>query len=302
MLNQTADRQPVALPKDLSFNLPPGLIGNPSATQCTMADFIALVDETNLCPRARSGWSSRPSTNHSRRLVTKTVPVFNLVPAQASPRASASVIGKVPIVIDTSVRTGGDYGVVASVRNPTQAAGLFSSQVTLWGVPGDRGTTSRAAGNASPAGSTRTDRKEVSQHGAGTALPFLTLPTSCPANPASEPLVSSIEADSWANRATCSRQRYEWSGANGEPLGWWLQPAAVHPDDQRRPRREQAGAHGSTPTGLSVNVKVPQKTTLEARAGRGRCRDTTVTLPEGVQLSPAAANGLEACSEKRRRL
>ena len=45
VLNQTAaPRQPVALPKDLHFNLPPGLVGDPnSATQCTMTDFSAVV-------------------------------------------------------------------------------------------------------------------------------------------------------------------------------------------------------------------------------------------------------------------
>ena len=40
-----------------------------------------------------------------------------------------------PIVIDTAVRTGGDYGVTASVSNIVQVAGLVSSDVTIWGVP-----------------------------------------------------------------------------------------------------------------------------------------------------------------------
>jgi len=54
----------------------------------------------------------------------------------------------------------------------------------------------------------------------------------------------------------------------------------------------------STPTGLSVDVKVPQKTTLEAGAlAEADVRNTTVTLPQGVELSPSAANGLAACSE-----
>ena len=40
-------------------------------------------------------------------------------------------------MIDTSVRSGRDYGVDGSVKNATQTAGLLTSQVTIWGVPGD---------------------------------------------------------------------------------------------------------------------------------------------------------------------
>ena len=64
--------------------------------------------------------------------------MFNLVPAQGEPaRFGFEVIGKIPIVIDASVRSGRDYGVVASVNDATETAGLLSSQVTFWGVPGD---------------------------------------------------------------------------------------------------------------------------------------------------------------------
>ena len=68
--NQTAQREPVALPKDLSFVLPPGLIGNPTAVEsCSEADFVALVLETNLCPpssvdRRRRGGRLRTDQRH----------------------------------------------------------------------------------------------------------------------------------------------------------------------------------------------------------------------------------------------
>src|SRR5262249_5949258 len=124
-----------------SFNLPPGLIGNPNAAaQCSEVNFAAIVEETNLCPSSSAVGVATVTANEpaAAKLLTKTVPVFNLVPARGEPaRFGLEVIGKIPIIVDTSVRSGRDYGVVATVRNATQVAGLLSSQVTLWGVPSD---------------------------------------------------------------------------------------------------------------------------------------------------------------------
>jgi len=299
-LNETTERQPVTLPKDLSFNLPPGLVGNPNAAaQCTMANFFALVSETNLCsPSSVVGvatvTANEPKVTH---VFTKTVPVFNLVPDQGEPaKLGFEVIGKVPIVIDTAVRSGKDYGVNVSVKDATQTAGLLSSQVTIWGVPGDpRHNDARGwecvAGGAfkNQVGKTCPAEAKLPEE------PFLRNPTSCAENPAAEPILSSTEADSWPNPGTFLGAEYEWMTTEGQPLGFQgCGSLPFTPSISVAPEQHSA----STPTALSVEVKVPQKTTLEAGAlAEADVRDTTVTLPAGVELSPSAANGLAACSE-----
>ena len=303
VLNQATEhgeQRLAGLPKDLSFVLPPGFVGNPTAVEpCTTADFTAALRELNLCaPSSAIGVALvliyEPYVLH---LTTRLVPVFNLVPAQGEPARFGFKVYNVPVVLDTSVRTGGGYNVVASVNDAPQSAGLLSSQVTLWGVPGDpRHDSSRGweciggenflkeVGRRCP-----TSSEEPQQ-------PFLTLPTSCASNPREEPLSFSMEADSWAEPEDLITIPYTWSSPSGEPLA--LDGCSQLPFTPTLDVSPEV--HGaSRPTGLSVNVQVPQKATLEAeRLAEADVRDTTVTLPEGVPLSPSAANGLEACSEE----
>ena len=298
--NQTAGRMPVALPRDLHLNPPPGLVGNPNAAaQCNMTDFTAVADETNLCPVGSVVGVATVTANEPKfaHVFSRTVPVFNLVPEQGEPaRFGFEVLGKVPIVIDTSVRSGSDYGVIVSVKDATQTAGLLTSQVTLWGVPGDprhnnvRGWECVAGGyytgqikKPCPASSTEPEE------------PLLTMPTSCPLTPEREPFMSSMEADSWSAPGQFSGAEYTWLSTTGRGLsveGCDQLPFTPEIDVTS----EQHSA--STPTGLAVDVRVPQQLTLEADGlAEADVRDTTVTLPPGVQLSPSAANGLEGCSE-----
>ncbi len=304
--NQTGERQPVALPKDLRFNLPPGLIGNPTAVaQCSEANFSTDAKfgansgaEANLCqPSSVIGAATVIAYEPLSSIVTKTVPIFNLVPARGEPaRFGFEVLGKIPIVIDTSVRTGKDYGVVATVKNATQVAGLLSSQVTLWGDPGDARHNSSRGWECIDGGFYANQvKKSCPATSAESENPFLTLPTSCAQDPATEPVVSSMEADSWAQPGTFLGAEYAWIGSEGAPLGFQgCSQLPFNPEIDVSPEEHAA----STPTGLEVKVKVPQQSTLSADGlAEADVRDTTVTLPQGVELSPSAANGLEACSE-----
>ncbi len=58
------------------------------------------------------------------------------------------------------------------------------------------------------------------------------------------------------------------------------------------------GTEGSTPTGLTVDVHVPQESILDGTSlAQSDVKDITLALPPGVALNPSDAGGLEACSE-----
>jgi hypothetical protein len=285
---------PVALAKDVHFRWPAGLIGNPSPfRQCTDEQFFR-ADETggtNLCPAQSAVGVATVTVNEPSFLGVATIPVplFNLKPHVGEPaRFGFNVIqGNAPVVIDTAVRTGSDYGVTVVVDNITQSAAFLSSQVTVWGVPGDpRHDRQRGWGCLYEA-------RDVTPHPPCEASeaqhppPFLSLPTSC-----TGPLQSTVLGDSWTDPLpagafpTLAVSRMPaLDGCNRLPFSSEI---GVVPDGQA----------ASTPTGLNVNVHVSQQEDLNAAGlASSNIKDIKVVLPEGVILNPAAADGLQACSE-----
>jgi len=307
-LNQTADSSPpgsgagvahvnpAALPKDVDIKWPAGLIGNPTPiTQCTDAQFFTPTEQgaANECPpQSAIGVATvlinEPSTTGVAEI---TVPLFNLVPRVGEPaRVGFNVTeGNAPVTIDTSLRTGGDYGITVSVDNITQTAAFLSSKVTVWGVPGDH-RHDRQRGSACLLESRGfTIEPPLSPCGASEGQnppPFLSLPTSCQA-----PLQTSVEIDSWAQVGAFQSFPGAFTptealvGCNRLPFSAEIK---VAPDGQQ----------ASTPTGLTVDVHVPQEEDLNsAGLASSNIKDINVVLPEGVVLNPAAADGLQACSE-----
>ena len=288
-----------ALAKNLSFELPPGLLGDPQAVpQCPDVDFSSIgANNVNACPADTAiGVALITLTLPSPPLpeLTEAVPVFNLVPAPGEPARFGLEDTQVPIILDTSVRTDGDYGVNVNIHNTTQAAQLLSSRVTLWGEPqspahdGSRGWP--CIRQTTVNGETCTAPAQRS------SIPFLTLPTSCLGG-----LATHMNGQAWTGQTL--EEAFTFANSLGEPLASLqdCDDVPFNPTLSIQPVEEQEGqttgttvTSASTPTGLDVNVSLPAE---EHGLGESALRSTTVTLPAGVQLSPSAANGLQACSE-----
>jgi hypothetical protein len=290
-LNQTGDpAKPPALPRDLRFNLPPGVVGDPTALpQCSDLQFATEpeVIGVNECPAGTALGVAVATIDepNNKGLVTLPVPVFNLAPRAGEPaRFGFDALG-VPVVLDTTVRTGGDYGVTVSVHNLSQTAALLASSVTFWGVPSDpRHDQSRGYGCVG--GGLFVSVFQAREQGCTSERqnPFLRLPTSCAAA-----LSTSSEADSWGHAGDFTPPREAQEKLSLDNCGG----VPFNPSLQAIPDVHDA----NSPTGLRVTVHVPQEAG-EAPEGLSESdlKSTTVTLPEGVQINPSGANGLEGCS------
>jgi hypothetical protein len=306
-----AGSQPPLLPtgpellKDVRTRLPAGLVGNANAyPQCTTIKFDANKAGFDECPNDTAIGVAQVTVSEPKILgyVTDPVPIFNLTPARGEPARFGFEVENVNVVLDTSVRTGEDYGVNVSASNITEVADLIRSVLTFWGEPGnpvhDASRGWDCIDNGIYVTHYQLSSAESCTANESSPKPFLTMPTSCPTNPTtglSEPLQTSVEVDSWSN-----------PGVFTKPFGYTLEdtsgPLAIEgcgrvPFEaviKASPDIEAA----SRPSGLSVDVHVPQETTLNPEGiSTSDVKDIQVTLPEGMTLNPSGANELEACSE-----
>jgi hypothetical protein len=277
-----------ALPKDVFVKLPPGLVGNPTPLpQCTQAQFSTkLPEDANACPDDSAVGVAKITLDEPNVLgyVSYSQPIFNLTPERGEPARFGFTVLDAPIYLDTAVRTGGDYGVDVNVSNISEVPALLESEITFWGVPGDtRHDSSRGwycgVGEAAEFAGIPCKALE-DQH----PQPLLSLPTSC-----TGPLQASVQTDSWAQPGTF----LSYAPNEAMPALDGCNRLGFEPQMKVTPDGEAA----STPTGLTVDLHVPQDESLVPTGlSEANVKDTTVTLPEGLALNPAAADGLMSCS------
>jgi hypothetical protein len=273
--------------KDARLELPPGFVGNPNATpKCTYPDFTARVcpDDTAI------GVATTDVIGTNGTIYFFTNPIYNIeTPTGIPAEFGYDVKGFVPILLDAEVRTGGDYGITVSVRSVPQIVPVYGSRITIWGVPGDsshdalRGKCLGEGQNSTEASGGPVEEESLGNCPANVpAQPLLTNPTSC-----GVPRTATLSVDSWEKPGDfVSKVASMPELTNCETLDF-SPSIAVTPD----------GSAGSTPTGLNVDLHVPQEsTTNPVGFAEADVKNTRVSLPAGVQLSPSAADGLLACS------
>jgi hypothetical protein len=271
-LNQTPTLEAIAGPaaniRNLDIELPPGFVANAASfPRCSQEAFsagtCATLAQVGVADLTLAAGASAP-----------TVPVFNLAPppgraAQFAFRALGSAVH-----IDFRIRGGGDYGANAEVRGVSEAAGLLGSSLRIWGVPGDPAHDAlRFTGNGTPAPGEYPDPPPY--------RPLLSNPTSCDG-----PLITTMEASTWQALG----QRVAAAPFEAPGVGECNQ-LDFDPIVEAKPTTNLA----DSPSGLDLHLNIRQNQDAEGAAA-AHLRSVRIALPAGLELNPAAANGLGTCT------
>ena len=293
--------------KDLSVDLPPGLVGNPTAVdQCTASELANSIgiESRPLCPstsqvgttliRMNTGGAPNP-------WFLGPVPVYNMVPPPNAPaRFGFDVLGSV-VTLDAHLRTGGDYGITVTAHDIPEGISLIGTSLTMWGVPAapSHDAERTCQGQDPPAMGGPSCPTNTAQR------PFLRLPTSCTATGAGLPLSATV--DSWFNPGafvTETMFTHELPGYPSAPEGWGAPAGTTNcpgvpfdPVFTGTPATSQAGS----PSGFQFDLRLPQSDD-PTQVGESDLRKAVVSLPQGVRISPSSAAGLAACAPSQIRL
>ena len=300
----TGEQIPEGSVKDVEVELPPGLIGNPTATpKCSIAQFNtsdtgeAFGLSGASCPNdSQIGVAQVEITpNGEGEPVPLTLGIYNLVAPPGVPAEFGFNPIGVAVVLTPTVRTGSDYGVTISSKNTNQTLRVFGVKTTFWGAPsspvhnGERGECLGGLGETYALGVEHPCPVETG------GRPFLRLPTSC----GTASLNTTIHLDSWEAPVPSAELEgvtevallRDGEGHTAGVVG--CERLDFSPMVSVRPETAMAGF----PTGASVEVSLPQNESSTGLA-ESDLKGAEASLPAGMSVSPAAANQLQACSEE----
>lgn len=289
---------PVEPVKDVLADLPPGLIGDPTAADtCTAAQLASggVLAKTECPPAAQVGTAIVRLSGLGVKTVYGPLPIFNMEPPPDVPaRFGFNVAGTV-VTLDGELRSASDYGLSVRVRNISQGLAIAGASLTFWGVPASHEHDHDRA----CAGAQAPWEGGPSCTVGGSLRPFLRNPTSC--TPPGVGLPVSVAIDSWANPGAFVQSTFVSHlppGYPAAPEDWGPEQGTTGcdavpfaPRVRISPDSREAGA----PSGYAFELTAPQSDDQQP-IGEGDVRRVTVRLPVGVRVNPAAADGLEGCS------
>lgn len=273
------------IPKNIAFELPPGMFGNPSVLpKCSSVD-LAL---TQCAPSSQVGYIVvRANYKGNPNYLLGTAPIYNVEPSgdEAARFAFITPTLNIPIVIPVNVLSADEYKLRFTVSGITQLNPLASAKLVFWGFPADPSHTGQRFGKGEPgkpAGCPGAETFECMPTAQSTATnqPFTGNPSLC-----GQPLPSKLTVETYQSPGvivpafseyeeidTCSAQTFK-------------------PVAQAKLTTEVA----DSASGIDLIVKAPQP---QGKAvSPSQVRTVFVNLPEGLTINPDAADGQSACSD-----
>jgi hypothetical protein len=281
--SKTYRPNPVEEMKQVVVDLPPGLVGDAlAAPRCPLTGLDGATEEHSNCPPAsRVGMLVNESANGSET----ELELFNLVPE----RGFAAEFGA---YLPSLQRSETLYATVAGSGADTHIRVISAPQN---GLPETHGVSLTFFGNPSK---TNTETEEVFSEQERTAptapTAFATTPSDCQA----PGFNTVIHVDSWQDPGALNPDgspdladpAWKSSTSASPPVGGceFLQ---FKPTISFKPEATSS----DSPTGLKVNIHVPQNEAPEGLA-TPPLREATVALPKGLAVDPSSADGLAGCT------
>lgn len=276
--------------RDLSVEMPPGLIENPTAVNtCREAEFH--TPRNSPWEASLSGESCHDNTQIGIATVrssfaggeTRTFGIFNLSPPPGAPSEFGFNPYGDPIVFTPSIRQAdGEYRITLATTNASQLVDISGLTLTIWGTPWSI-LHNDQRGNCLNELEPSFGWAKCSVGRPAEKLPraYLTLPTSC-----EEEMDFTATADSWQQRVPVTRP------SENPPLtdcgGLVFEPESI---------AQLSDPRASSPSGYAFEIKVNTERVTEPRLRAPTpVRKAVVALPAGVTINPSVGAGLGVCS------
>lgn len=282
-LNRNESKGPDDNLKDFELRLPPGLIGNPTLfDKCTQADLGR--ENFSLCgPESQIGLATVTFVNAGNE-VTATVGLYNMeTPPGVGGQFGFNIVNTL-IFLDSGVSNDGEYTLTTRSIHASQGLGIVKVKVVIWGVPSDPAHDDerlpRGAQNFPPA---------IPTPGPLPVRPLMSNPTACTGTP----LEFKVRANSWNDPDTDVKMSIT-TDSDGVPL---VITGCDKVDFDADVEADVTTNRAAFPTGLDLAISMPYSED-PAEPATALLRDAEVTLPEGMTVNPAAAGGLQTCTEE----
>ncbi|HEY7829087.1 MAG TPA: hypothetical protein VIC06_00800 [Solirubrobacteraceae bacterium] len=254
-------------PKNLAVYPPLGFLGDPTAAaQCTGTELGGGGNVNSECPP-----TSRVGTFifFEENVVSGTVApanvggaesaVYNMVPQHGYPAQFGFKVSGISVPLYVSlVHTPSGYGLRVATPGLPTTLHVEGAALTFFGDP--------KAADGEP----------------NVSRAFFTNPDNCSAGP----LTAKVQADSWVHPG-------QW--VTGESVAYPQMAGCnllqFEPMVEMQPEVTQAEA----PSGYEIKLKVPQNPERFPVLATPQLKDVTMTLPEGMAISPGGGDGLAGC-------
>lgn len=266
--------------KDVVVDLPPGFAGDPGVVEkCPQYDLI-----THKCPpNSQIGFVHFNIFSRPLQGGGGAYPIYNVVPDKGYPAEFVILFGGIPQPLYVSVSPDSHYAIRVTAPNVTGAAGPVEVSTTFFGTP----ATDASVNN---------DYREAVKGASPTA--FLDDPVNCSVAPQN----TRVSVDSWQEpgstlpdgQPNLADPRWRSMSTTVFPSLAGCELLQFNPSLSVLPDVSQA----DEPAGTTVELAVPQAPQQFPGLIAPEIRDTTVTLPSGLSISPSAGDGLAGCDDE----